>query len=282
MRNTPHPLNIAWREDWPQGWPHFFWGQWLISPLVKASKPLDSASDSTVELGSDSLHQAIKSCYPQLSFAQLAHLYEQWRHNPALQQELNWQALMAGYGFRDSEPQRLTLQKLIQMPSPFQAWAHHKALGPKDLAILLSFAEPNPDFDELLEWMAHSQTSKSIGVQVLEIAGELLLMGKALPSRKSLRPESYLMELEGQRRPLSRAALENKNQELSTLPWPARCSGRWLRLGDALVLETKVMGSNFQEVRQRLEALSRVFLAREDSPSQPASELSSPSEGSCQ
>ncbi len=252
---------------WPEAWPHFAWGSWLLT----APSEVNTGGGRVIDLkegfkGPLELHQALLSCKPKLSLLDLARLWQQSQEDPSLAQDLNWTELVNHCGLRSGESLTQVLESLLKTPASFQTWSEEKQLAPRDLNLLLSFEsekDKSPDlvktWENLLDKLAETSTSKSTGVKIMELGGELLLMGKQLPSWSHESPEHFARDLERVRFPLSHQSLEAKNQELKQWAWPSRSSGRWLRQGDELLMEIKILAPHGEELKKRLDQMKSLL-----------------------
>ena len=113
----------------------------------------------------------------------------------------------------------------------------------------------------LLEWIARHSPSHSQGAQILELGGELLLMGWELAPllQKESSSKNLLAGLRSLRRPMASAKARQKEDVLKTLPWPRAMKGQWIRQGDQSGLEIRFQSFSLKDLGQKIKSLERIY-----------------------
>ena len=245
------------RQPWPVGLPVFCWGNQRLTGFER-----EQGEGLDLSEGSGSLVEVFVGCYPKLSLPEIARLWSavarsseqgnEWRkHLPELVQH---------YGLRWNDELQKTMEVLVQLPLEFQKWCSDKQLGTRDLAPIRALKDLQLA-KNLWPSLALSGLSKSQGVQVLEWAIDLLLMGKSWEQIKPLfdPPEAkWLNQLKELRYPQTHSADKDKQFKTAQLPWPARTQAQWVRQGDRGFLEVRLQADSLEDFRHKLTGLAKV------------------------
>ena len=159
------------------------------------------------------------------------------------------------------------LKDIFQRFPAFHKWAEDKKAGAEGLSVLLELSDPLKARD-LLNWIGRNRPGHSRGIQIIETAGELLLMGKDLaPVFKAAKtPEELLKKLLRLRRPEATKRDEERARRISSLPWPAGVQGRPLRQNDTAGLEVRFTCFSLKDFKRKVQSLDLVCerLKKED------------------
>lgn len=141
----------------------------------------------------------------------------------------------------------------------FFKWVEEKKLSEKEISIVnqLSEKESLP----LLNWIVDHHPSHSQGAEILELSGELLLMGR-LPLdifQTSREPAILLKHLRKLRYPLSLGKDEKRSEYLKTLPWPKELKGRWIRLNDKSGLNVNFTVFSLKDLNEKIKTLETLY-----------------------
>ena len=141
----------------------------------------------------------------------------------------------------------------------FFKWAEEKKLSEKEIRILKQLSEK--ESLPLLSWIAEYRPSYSQGVEILELSGELLLMGQ-LPLdifQNSKEPATLLQKLKKLRYPLSVGKEEERSEYLKKLPWPRGLKGKWIRWNDKSGLHIHFQAFSFRELSEKIKAMETLY-----------------------
>jgi hypothetical protein len=206
----------------------------------------------------DAIATLFRSLYSDLSFAELALLWEK-------SEAFDWfpfSEIAAKFHFQATEHFFNVAKALLLTPVGFQNWCADKKVGPQDLSPLL--AAGALDLKPLFLKILNLGLSKSQGVQALETAVELLLMGisetdlQLLASDENLAAEAWLELLKQKRFPEAFARDNAIQENMKNLPWPGSSQARWARYGDKSGIELKIFVSNPSYLKKHMKSLSRV------------------------
>lgn len=241
-----HPL-----APWPESLPAICWKEFLIAGFQHQGLAVDQKNYPLVDV--------FTSIYPQLSLSELARLYTLWEEQKKVNEwHLFWPKVCGYYGLRDKDHLRKLLSKLAQTPKSFQDWVSNKKISPGDLAILHSF-EKLDSLNLFMEQIAVRSISRQRGLQILELLGELLLLGEEsmhrLTATREESPESWESRLRGLRYPKTLCSDTSRSQSLSELPWPKFVKTRWVRRGDQAGVELRLEILSGRDLRQKLQSL---------------------------
>ena len=148
---------------------------------------------------------------------------------------------------------------LKQFPD-FEQWVKDKKLDFASLSLLTEFSDIQT-IQTLLAWISRNRPSHSQGIQILELAGELLLMGSPLDAlfETTQTTEDLLKNLKKRRYPLSSKKEEDKAHIIQSLPWPKQMKGRWIRQNDKTGLEVQFRCFSMKDFKQKIQNLQHVI-----------------------
>ena len=152
------------------------------------------------------------------------------------------------------------MKNIFQQFPDFHKWVTDKKPDPGALSLFRELSDTNKARD-LLTWLGQNRPSCSLGVQILETAGELLLMGKDLSSvfKETERPERLLKKLMKLRYPQATKRDEQKAKEIQRLPWPGGIKARWFRQNDTAGLEIRFVCFSPKDFQRKIQGLDRVY-----------------------
>ena len=158
---------------------------------------------------------------------------------------------------------------LKQFPD-FQQWVKDKKVTTSHLSLLTEFSDTQTP-QSLLNWIGRNQPSHSQGIQMLELAGELLLMGITLNDtfETTQTPEILLQKLKTLRHPLASKKEEQKTKMIQALPWSKHMKGRWIRQSDRTGLEVQFRCFSMKELKQKIQSLQHIVQQMEEKKKNP-------------
>ncbi len=153
----------------------------------------------------------------------------------------------------------MELPQILKHSLPFKSWVKDKKLSLRELSILTEFSKLD-SIKPILEWIGQNQPSHSQGSQILELSGELLLMGKSLKIlfEKEHDPKILLKKLKDLRYPLSSKQDKQRTQIIKNLPWSSFLKGRWVRNKDQGCLEVSFQSSSIKDLEQKIKNLEQI------------------------
>jgi hypothetical protein len=192
-----------------------------------------------------------KDLFPHLSLVDWSELY-------AVLPKENFEALLKIYTLQSSHNFFKTLELIKECSEPFQDWIFQKQVSLNEVSIFLSL--PPHKFLKIQDEIILQKLSKSAGIQALEIAGELILMGQSQEQLiiKSNHGDEWLEHLKSLRFPRSKKQDQAAQDWLNTLPWPSKSQVKWQRKGDAAGIEIKLFATSPQELKKHITSLQRV------------------------
>lgn len=246
-------LQFTPRRNWPKALPLYSWNGILLNGFER------EGNEAVIDLGeSCTLIEAFASIYEKLNLMELARLFRAVRNSPQLQ-DLNWTKLVEAYGMRDSEAHREILHRLLDVTEPMQKWVEEKDLSVRDLMILLSF-DSLKSLQPCFHFLSEKSCSKSEGVKILELYGELILLDRDAATTLSLAstPADALRSLELLRYPMRKSMQMTLEEKLKSVQMPLRTQARFLTQGDETSLELKLQAKNPEDLKKRLESLQNM------------------------
>ncbi len=165
----------------------------------------------------------------------------------------------------------MDLREILSRFPDFKAWAEARRLSSGELDILTEFPpesfsrQPAPAKKQegpadVLGWIARRQPSHSHGAGILDLACELLLMGRPVRPllQKENSPKALLAGLRALRQPEASLRERQKEESLKKLPWPRGMSGRLIRAGDQCGLEIRFQSFSLKGFRQKIKSLDSI------------------------
>ncbi len=256
-------LDFSPITKWPQGLPAV-----AVNGLVLAGFQQSLVFDHSIaDHDSEKIAELFRSLYFDLSFIEASRLVEKAKDHPNFPIE----SVLSHLGWNTSEHFFKVVTAVQKLNSDSQTWCAEKKLNPQDLSILLSlntevgFAQA----DLLIQKIKSLRLSKSQGVQALETALELLLMGKSFEDLENTKSE-WLEHLKTLRYPQSTTSDQIQQQKMTALPWPGTSHAKWTRQGDRTGVELKLFVSNPTDLKKYLLSLTKVqdLLEQENSGTQ--------------
>ena len=140
----------------------------------------------------------------------------------------------------------------------FNQWQKDKKLP--HLSILTELKD-HKSLSLLLNWLGEHRPTHSQGLEILQLSGELLLMGKNLDSlfKQTTQAEKLLLKLRQLRNPLSSQKMELKSRLIQDLPWLPQIKGRWVRQNDSTGLEIQFKSFSLKDLQQKIKNLNKVY-----------------------
>lgn len=142
----------------------------------------------------------------------------------------------------------------------FARWMKEKKLSSDNLKVFKSLSRKQ--ILPVLDWISSHRPSHSEGVEILELAGELLLMDRlktdtfqAASSVKALLERLRLL-----RYPLSLGGDEKKKAYLKGLPWSSGMKGQWIRERDRSGLSIHLTAFHQSSLREKIKNLETLYL----------------------
>lgn len=194
--------------------------------------------------------QIFKATHPQLSMVEVARICQ--LESPHLERH----ELLQVYGLQPQEGTLQILKAVTGCPEAFQTWLAQKAVGPQELGILLSLAPVK--LTKAFHKIVTENHSRSHGVQILELFGELLMMGKSEELLLSANGEAWVKLLRQLRYPLAHSADQTASQAIAKISWPGSVQSKWTRRGDQAGIELKFFAANPLEFKRTLASLRKL------------------------
>ena len=167
--------------------------------------------------------------------------------------------ILEKWSFRKNDFWETIATKCTQLPISFQSWLLEKNIGAQELQILLS--SEGLSLEPVYLAIIENRLSRQNGIQVLENAIELLLLGKSLREilpRESESFEFWLSRLKNLRFPKTSSSDEKSQGQLADLPWPGHSQARWVRQGDRSGIELKLFVANPAELKKSVLSLQKI------------------------
>ena len=144
--------------------PTYSWGAFILTNFENWQSSL------IIDLKSEDrkFSEVVFAIYPDLTICELARLY-----SPAKEMvvDCNWYDFFKNYKLRYCENLVSSFQQIIKTSSKFQSWCSEKQLSLRDLSILRSI-QLNSSHNDILNKIVALSPSKSVGVQLIELAIE--------------------------------------------------------------------------------------------------------------
>lgn len=193
------------------------------------------------------------SLYPKLTWPELVRLI----HRPDLESHIDPALLMTKYDTKWDARFARTSEFLLLWPAEVQDYLSEKDIRAFDVTIVDQLGLDLQK--DILSLLVSIKPSKSQFCQLLELCGELVLMGTAIEDLvEILRAPKALEELRKKRFPVTTGKdLEFKNS-LQSFSWPKAVSAQPLRKGDLQGLEIKFFVKDAAELEKNLTALLTV------------------------
>lgn len=220
-----------------------------------------------------SLAEAFLKIYSNFKVGEMARLA---RHFSKMR-ELDPQFIIKDFIFnglnaRPSDRLHDLVVNLSLRPDEFLFWIDEKSVGAGDLQILLSFLPTSAEemhtsaeevnsravnvntsaeeINTLCLWVAKANPTKSEGVEILELGGELLEMGAPLSDLSPASNSSeWIKSLWAKRYPESKQADETEKSQWQSLSWPRHTKTAFLRKGDTFGAEVKFFARSRAELK---------------------------------
>jgi hypothetical protein len=241
-------------------------GSWDFSPAQQASPLLpawaldghlltgfhlghDHPVQNIKSVSSGDASQLLKALYPSLSWTEVVRLLSK----PEVEKFFEASHLMQTYGFSwDLHWQKIS-GLLLTWPMEVQNFIAEKDLKPFDLVVLLSL--PTETQIRLLQKLISIQISKSLFCQILEMAGENLLLGTPLQKiEELLGGANPLEELKKSRFPMTFFRDQNFKEKAQKWSWPKGIQAQTQRRGDSLGMEFRFFAKSPDELQKILKS----------------------------
>ena len=233
-------------EKWPKHLPAIAWESHLLCGFDRQE------NETVVHLGSNegTFIQVFQSIYKELCFAEFAEL------SLVLGDDVT--EFARAYHFSWNHNQQQLIQNFLKLSESFQNWCLEKKVAANELAILNSFKNLD-SLKRVCEFIVSHSAGKQIGIQILEMAGELILMEKDIQDiLNSTSAEIFLAEVKKRRFPQSTALDQTQEQWLKSLGWPSTSQTKWIRRGDKSGVELKLFFSTPLELQKNIVQLQRI------------------------
>jgi len=146
-----------------------------------------------------------------------------------------------------------------EFPSFYQ-WTLDKKLNETDLSILTEFHQLS-EIKDLIVWIEKHFVSHSQGVQILDLAGELLLMNKNIKPVLEKNPEQLIKKLREMRFPESFLREKRKREILEKLGGSIHT--QWVREKDRTGVQIQFKSFSPQDLKQKIEKLKELYKKKE-------------------
>lgn len=246
-------LDFSPRQPWPKPLPPVAWNFKLIAGFDREEGSVLHYS------GPDplQLYQLTRACHSHLGLGEFARLHHCFKMAGLVAPEL-----FETLGYRFDETLIQLLEKIVGLPSAFGEWVDHRQVAARELSVLVALDALAP-IENVTSEIANRQLSRSFGIKVLELAGELVAMGRPLPTPPPMDKEGrqWAEDLSRARHPRAAAADDHHKKMLDQTPWPAHVRAEWKRQGDEAQLEVRFTVRSEKEWTRRLEELEAVTAA---------------------
>ena len=268
MSQCDKSLFFAPRTEWPESLPAV-----AVNQMVLAGFSQDLVFDHQIPVEqSEAIARLFRSLYFELSFVEVARLQSRakafaWFPISLIVQKFGWQP---------DDIFSAIAEQVLKTPEGFQRWAADKKLSPQDLQPLVSGG--SLDLKYLFHEIVSLQMPKALGAKALELAIDLMLMGRTandigsevlvphLPSDLSL-SEAWVLRLTELRHPELFKQDQEAQAQMASLPWPGTTEARWIRQGERSGIELKLFVSKPSDLKKYLQGLSHVQDLMEKTPS---------------
>lgn len=271
-------LNFDPQKPWPEILPCFSWKNWKLCGFL--------STQPVIGLDEHSFEKAFHSCHPHISLSELARLYQNIKNQNSLYSEINWVHFFKPYRLKDDQNLHKLLLQLANSPISFQNWVDSKNLSQGDLAILRSFKsfseKPSSErstnfFFSVCKKISQTQPTRSQGVKILNLAGELILINTQATHNHSLGEEElstpsnesipYLKGADSQqwyeslyqlRFPNTYKKDQSQQEKCNQLPWPKSTQARWVREGDTSGIKVSFIAESQKDFETKIEGLKHI------------------------
>ena len=154
----------------------------------------------------------------------------------------------------------MNLELIFKEFPVFHKWTLEKKLNETDLSILTEFSQSEP-IKQLILWIENHFVSHAHGVQILDLAGELLLANKKINHvlQNHTDSSSLLKELRKHRFPESSLREEKKQQFLNQLNLGKSIKAKWVREKDRTGVQLEFKSFSPKDLKQKIERLKSLF-----------------------
>lgn len=149
----------------------------------------------------------------------------------------------------------------------FHKWVKEKKLNVKELTILEEF-DSLSQIKPLLQWIENHKVTHSEGGQILEYAGELLLMNQNLDSlfQKQEKARTLIEQLKKLRHPENSARDEKKSQIVNSLSWNPSIKAKWIRQNDKGGIAISFHSFSLRDLKHKIQNLNSIHKQMEENP----------------
>lgn len=211
------------------------------------------------EVHNESLAAVLKDLYPDLSLVELIRLKQCINKlDHLIDAQCVWIEILSKYNIRWTDQVDQTLKQLNDSPISFQKWVREKKVSFYDLTIFRSMNLIS-EFSSILNFLSEQQFSKSEGLQCLELATELKLIGLDDCAILNFNCKSWLDHLKSLRFPQTTQNDQKSQDLIKKLPWPKRTKVKWLRDGDQSKIEILLELRSKKDFKELLDGLKKVY-----------------------
>jgi hypothetical protein len=230
----------------PKAMPTCVWKEWV---LFSGEHP------SSIDLSSQSFHEAYGSIYDSLSFYELAQLVLKAE---AFNIEVQKQELFSLYGFRFDGKSEKVLRLLQRLPQPFLQWIEKHSLSAGDLYPLCALSAEQLPLNAL-NTFSELNPSRATGAQILELLTECILMNMPVVDFfKGVKSSQEILDKLQQLRYPQTLERDHEKKKVLSSPWPKTFTTRWQRQGDRSGLDVRFFVASKRELAEKIESLKRV------------------------
>lgn len=238
----------------PEIFPIFAWHGWALNHFHKPTGNKVAVQD----VSHKDLSEILKQIYPTLTFMELTRFY-----SCAQQAKItaSWNLIFRAYSYHWNDRMLKTVDLARALPENFQQWLQAHDASPRDIAPLLSL-KANHNLEHVLTTMVNLNVSRSLGLQILELAVDLQLLGTEIKNILPVASESadsWVSRLKKLRFPMTETLDAQTEQILQSLPWTKAFSKRWTRMGDRSGLEIKFLALSQEDLRNKVKSLQEIL-----------------------
>lgn len=258
MKNSIVFLDFQPHQPLSSIFPLFLWNGKALNHFHSKSKDI-----KIQDVSDQAFHEVFPALYPSLCLAELSRIYDLLKNEDSIQ----WELLFSTYARHFNQKTQIAMETFLALPEDLKKWAEDKDLGVSDFAIFRSL--PSSKWPEtLVSTFCQHSPSKQMGLQILEITGELMLLetSSELLLENSATLDRWLEHLKQVRFPKTQNQDTETKEHISNLPWPKKLKPRWVRLGDRGCMEAKIQFATPQELKEQLINFQRVLDSWEERP----------------
>lgn len=154
----------------------------------------------------------------------------------------------------------MNLSRIFETFPNFHKWSQQKKLDESHLDILTEFKDTN-QIKALIQWIEQNHVSHSQGVQILELAGELILMGKPIKASLDNNKKAGLLieDLKKIRQPQSSYQTTRQSQIVKNLKLSSAVKAKQIRDKDQSGLSVEFKSFSLKDFKNKIGVLKSLY-----------------------